>query len=197
MKERWNRFIDRVNRSALISRARELFESMSPRDRRLFVMLACFLVLGLLSTAVYSGNKYLNRQEQDIARKQDQLTRVLTIRMEHETLKRQIEALENELKSDADFNLTSFLERSSNDIGFDRTVNIQTKGETAGDGFTERAVEVKVRKAPLDKIIRLLYMVEVAPQRLSIKSLRIRTAFGSREKLDADFEVTLLTPQEA
>ncbi len=159
-------------------------------------MLMSFFVVVGISGAVYSARQYEKRLEQDIARKQEQLARVLDVRVEHENLKTRIAAREEELKRNPDFNLTSFLEREANTVGFTQPVNIQSKGDVANDGFREITADVKIRKADLPKIVDYLHRIETAPHRLTVKELRIRTTFGSKSELDADLEVSHLAPQE-
>lgn len=194
---RFGAFMNRVGDSALIVRFRTLYESLSPRDRRLFIGLVVFFVLLVLGFASWSGNRYLVKLEQDNTRKQEQLGRVLEARMAHEELRGQIDALEALLKQNGDFNLTSFLERLANEQQFPQTVNIQTKGEQVKEGVKEVTVEVRIRKAPLEKIVRYLHAIESAPQHLQVRNLRIRTTFNSRSELDLELEVVVLAPQEA
>ena len=196
LKERWASFTARLGQATLIVRARTLYESLSPRDRRLFLMLVSFFALALVGGGIWLGNKHLTRLEQEITRKQDQLKRIEEVRTEHETLKAQIAQLEGQMKQNPDFNLTSFLERAATEVAFTEAPTIQTKGETANEGFREIAVDVRLRKASLDKIVTYLHKIETAPERLTVKNLRIRTTFGSRSSLDVDIEVSVMAPQE-
>jgi general secretion pathway protein M len=196
LKERASQLSDRVAQASLVVRAREMYESLSPRDRRLFIMLVSFFALLLVGGGTLSARNYLKRRQQELERKQGQLTRVEEVRAEHEALKGQISKLEEELKRDSNFNLTAFLERTSTEVGFTEPVNIQSKGETVNNGFKEIAVEVRIRKASLDRLVSYLYLIENAPQRLTMKSLRIHTAFGNKSDLDAELEVSMLAPQE-
>jgi general secretion pathway protein M len=196
MKERLSRLTDRVGNVALIKKASALYESLSPRDRRLLWLLVGFFSLAGLGGTGWAGKTYLSRLDRDIQRKQDQLSRVEAVRTEHQTLKAQIDKLEQELKQNPDFNLTAYLERTSTEVGFTDPANIQSKGEVAGDGFKEISVDVRVRKAPLDKIVTYLYQIERSPQRLNVKRLRVYPAFGSKTDLNAELEVSVLAPQE-
>lgn len=197
LKARFEALVTKVGQSSFVVRFRTLYESLSPRDRRLFIGLVGFLIALVVGSAAYSGNRYLQRLSQDNIRKQDQLVRVMEIRMAHDELKQQIDALEAQLKTNGEFNLTSFLERTANDLQFPQTVNIQTKGEQVTEGVRALAVEVKIRKAPLKKILRYVHAIESTAQRLQVKNLRIRTTFNSRQELDCELEVVVLTPQES
>lgn len=197
LKARFEALVTRIGQSSLVVRFRTLYESLSPRDRRLFIGLVAFFIAIVVGSAAYSGNRYLQRLSQDNIRRQEQLVRVLEIQLAHDELKGQIDALEALLKSNGDFNLTSFLERTANDLQFPQTVNIQTKGESVAEGVRSLAVEVKIRKAPLEKILRYLHAIESTAQRLQVKNLRIRTTFNSRQELDCELEVIVLTPQDS
>lgn len=196
-KARVDALISRIGNSSLVVRFRSLYDSLSPRDRRLFMGLVAFLVLLLVGSASWSGNRYLQRLNQENLRRQEQLVRVLEVQLSHEELKRQIDALETQLKSNEEFNLTSFLEREANTLAFPQSVNIQTKGDSVNEGVRSLSVEVKIRKAPLEKIVKYLHVIESAKERLQVQNLRIRTTFNSRAELDCELEVVVLTPQES
>ncbi|MFM7202429.1 MAG: hypothetical protein ACKO6N_16725 [Myxococcota bacterium] len=196
LKVRFAALVNRIGNASLVVRFRTLYESLSPRDRRLFIGLSAFFLMVLVGTAAWSGNRYLNRLEQENQRKQEQLVRILEVQLGYDELKKQITDLEAQLKGNVEFNLTSFLENTANTISFPNQVNIQSKGEETNEGVRSVKAEVKVRKAPLESILKYLHAVESAPQRLHVKNLRIRTTFNSRAELDMELEVVVLTPQE-
>ncbi len=195
--QRWAGFKTRLSNNQTVSKGITLYRSMSPRDQRLFIGLIVAILVGVVALGFISGRRYIHRLNEDIARKEQQLQRLVDVRSDYVQLKSRIEALEEKMGKGEDFSLTAFLERSANGIGFSEPVNIQSRGETANEGFTETLVDVKIRKAALDQIIRYLFAVETAPQQLRIKSVRLKTTFRSRELLDAEIEVVQLIPREA
>jgi hypothetical protein len=58
-------------------------------------------------------------------------------------------------------------------------------------------VGVKLRKRSLEELVRYLYAIETAPQRLTVKSLRVRTSYRSKSELNISLDVTALKPQES
>lgn len=195
-KEEKSSFLKRISELGPIAKISSFFESLSSRDRRLFLFMLSVVIIAFFGVSSLWGRSYIRRLNEDIDRKKDQLARIQEIESEHTSLVEQIKKLEDSLKSGKDFNLTAFLERVGNDISFPSPISIQSKGEASNNGFSEKTMEVRIRKAPLDKVTKYLYQVEGAPERLNVKTMRIRTAFGSRSDLDADFEISYLIPQE-
>ncbi len=197
LKERWSHPGERLARWTPIAKANSLLDSMSPRDRRLFLFMVTTIVVVVTLLAVLQAKKHLRYLEQEIARKEQQLALVQAETTRFENLKRQISALEKQLGENPDFNLTAFLEREADKVGMADAISINTRGETAKEGFLETMVSVKLRKRSLVDVVRYLYAIETAPQLLVVKSLRIRTTYRSRSDLNVDIDVSIMTPQEA
>ena len=196
LRERWNQTGEKVARWAPFAKVNNLLDSMSPRDRRLLLFMVTTIVVVLTLIAVIQAKKHLRYLEQEIGRKEQQLELVQAETERYQTLKQQISAIEKQLRENPDFNLTAFLEREADKLGMSEAISINTRGETAKEGFLETLVNVKLRKRSLVDIVRYLYAIETAPQHLVIKSLRIRTSYGSRSDLNVDIDVSIMTPQE-
>ncbi len=196
LHERWSRAGDKVARWTPFAKVNSLLDSMSPRDRRLLLFMVTTIVVVVTLVAVLQAKKHLRYLEQEIARKQQQLELVRAETERYQALKQQIAAIEKQLSENPDFNLTAFLEREADKLGMSDAISINTRGETAKEGFLETLVNVKLRKRSLVDIVRYLYAIETAPQHLVIKSLRIRTSYGSRSDLHVDLDVSIMTPQE-
>src|SRR5688500_14001984 len=103
LKDRWNQLSERVSQASIVVRARTLFESLSPRDRRLLLLLVGFFTLALIGAGSLASRNYVRRLEQEITRKQGQFDRVEQVRSEHDALKAEIATKEQELKQDQNF----------------------------------------------------------------------------------------------
>ncbi len=197
LRERLGNLQERISRWTPIAKANSLFDSMSPRDRRLFIFMVSTIFVVVTLLVVVQARKHLRYLEQEITRKEQQLALVQAETERYQKLKRQISALEKQLGENPDFNLTAFLEREADKLDMADAISINSRGETAKEGFTETTVSVKLRKRSLVDVVRYLYAIETAPQLLVVKSLRIRTTYGSRANLNVDIDISIMTPQEA
>jgi len=65
-----------------------------------------------------------------------------------------------------------------------------TSAPAIDDLYKEKSVDVEIRKIPLNKIVDLLYKVQVGRSLLKVSNLRIRTRFDNPDLIDVNFRIS-------
>lgn len=179
----------------LYHRIRERIQqvSASKRDKRAVIISAIaisvfiiFTIFQFLSTGTESLTKKVDALNSD-------LEKVKNLRERLEQSNRRISQLTSSYKS-GDEALISVVEdilvNEQIDRGSFSIKDSNTSAQVPDDLYDEKSVDVEIRKIPLNKIVDLLYKVQVGQSLLKVSNLRIRTRFDNPGLIDVNFRIS-------
>jgi uncharacterized coiled-coil DUF342 family protein len=179
----------------LYHRIRERIQqvSASKRDKRAVMIsviavsvLIIFIIFQFLSTGTERLTKKVNALNSD-------LEKIENLRKQLEQSNRQISQLTSSYKS-GDEALISVVEdilvNEQIDRGSFSIKDSNTSSPATDDLYKEKSVDVEIRKIPLNKIVDLLYRVQVGQSLLKVSNLRIRTRFDAPDLIDINFRIS-------
>jgi len=181
VKEWWGRLLNAYN-------------GLEPRERLLVTISGSLLALALLYVVVVSPMLgAAGRGEQRLATADQQLQNMQRLRREFDDVSGRLTDIEQRIRSGARGNLRTTLET----LARQANVNVESMEPEATSShpvYRETKVEVGLHSVTLAQTVNYLHQIEVAPQALSVKSLRIRTRPEQPELLDVTFTVSSFEP---
>jgi general secretion pathway protein M len=167
--------------------------SASKRDKRAVIIsvtaISAFIIF-ILFQFLSSGTERLTKKVDAL---NSDLGKIENLRMQLEESNRQISQLTSSFKS-GDEALISVVEdilvNEQIDRGSFSIKDSNTSAPAIDDLYKEKSVDVEIRKIPLNKIVDLLYKVQVGRSLLKVSNLRIRTRFDNPDLIDVNFRIS-------
>ncbi len=167
--------------------------SASKRDKRAVIISAItisvfivFIIFQFLSTGTERLTKKVDALNSD-------LEKIENLRKRLEESNRRISQLTSSYKS-GDEALISVVEdilvNEQIDRGSFSIKDSNTSAPPTEDLYKEKSVDVEIRKVPLNKVVDLLYKVQVGRSLLKVSNLRIRTRFDNPDLIDVNFRIS-------
>jgi type II secretory pathway component PulM len=164
------------------------FERLSPRERgALGGLAAALLVVGVLLVGwiIQSGLEEIETTNDDTRRALRDLEKHKDAYM---VQRQRIAALEVRM-SRTPLELNRFVETAASAVG----VSIAESGEipaVVGERYTQRGVEIKLRKVGIEQLGKLLRELENSPHIVQITSLSVNTRWNQHQDLDVEMTVS-------
>ncbi len=171
--------------AATLSAVRGALAGLSPREKRLLIMLAVvFGVLVFLGMTWWSSSK-LEAIERDCADTKDALRTIQRMRprIAARTARRDAMLLRYHTRAPA---LTSFVEQQARASHVQVAESLDRPHTPAGRRFTERSVSIRLRAVGIDALADFMDRIESAEFPVAITSVRIRRRFGEANRYDVD-----------
>ncbi len=181
-----------MEKSGLLSRIDQFLIRLSTREKWMLGgggLVALFLILYFMM--VDPTLERMAQLDRLIPRKEQDLSELLKLKQEYQSISDEIEAIEKRLPAEGIFSPLSFLEenaaknRIKNNIAFIRPLTSQAHKSR----YREMPVEVKFEKVTLSQIIPFLSALENGPHPLRIKRISMKTQFSNADLLDVTFLV--------
>ncbi|MFZ5874971.1 MAG: type II secretion system protein GspM [Nitrospirota bacterium] len=146
-------------------------------------------VYGLAVDPLLERNALLDRR---IANRQEDFDRVSKLSAEYRVAADQVAILDQRVSTTpGSFALLSFLEESATAQQIrNRLASIRPQPAQTSAPYREVTAEVKLEAITLPQIVAYLEALDRAPQRLRIKSLRLKTRYADPKLLDGSFVVS-------
>ncbi len=163
-------------------------ERLSPRERRLVGGLGItfiVVIVAIVGLLIQSG---LDEIEERNAAIHKALRDIEKHREAYSAQRRRIAALESRMKR-APLELNRFVETNASAVG----VSIAESGEIApvkGKKYTQRGVEIKLRKVKIEELAKLLKELENSPHIVQITRLSVNSRWGQHEELDVEMIIS-------
>jgi hypothetical protein len=180
------------------NRVEELFSSLnrlSPRERRavggLALALLAVVVVGM-GYFILSGLEAIELQNESTRKALKDLERYGSQFM---VQRRRIAALEVRMARPT-LELNSFVEEKAKAVG----VTIAESDELSpveGERYTQRGLEVKLRKIKIDELAKLLKAIEEVPNIVQVTRLTVNSRWNEHEDLDVEIVVSTFERQKA
>jgi general secretion pathway protein M len=174
-----------ANVAAAISTVRGAMAGLSPREKRLLLLLAVvFGVLTFIGLYWYTSSK-LADIERDSAEIKDSLRTIQRMRgrIAQRIASRDAILVRYQTRAPA---LTSFVEEQAGAAHVQVSESQDRPPVPAGRRFTERSVSIRLRAVGIDAVTDFMDRIEAAPFPVAITSVRIRRRFGEANKFDVD-----------
>jgi general secretion pathway protein M len=177
----WNRLLD-------------AFNGLEARER-----LLVSLVLGLFGIAFFYlaiVNPLLalaDRGEQRLATADQQLAAMQRLRRAYDDIQGRLVDVEQRIQQGARGNLRTTLETLAQQASV-KVESMEPQASPSHPKYRETKVEVGLKNVTLAQTVHYLHQIDIAPQALSVKSLRIRTRAEQPELLDVTFTVSSFEP---
>ncbi|MDA2920036.1 hypothetical protein MYX76_11195 [Desulfobacterota bacterium AH_259_B03_O07] len=167
--------------------------SSSRRDKRAVVISAfalSILLLFLIFQFFSSGTEKLAKKANVL---ESDLNRIGTLRNELVDANKTISKITSSIKS-GDEALISVVEdilvRESISRGNFSIKDSNPRAPAVDDLYNEKSVDVEIKKIPLNKMVDLLYKIQIRPSFLKVSKLRIRTRFDEPDLMDVNFRIS-------
>jgi type II secretory pathway component PulM len=145
-------------------------------------------VYGLVIDPLLERHARLDRR---IANRQEDLDRVTRLTAEYRVAADQVAGLDRRVSTTGTFSLLSFLEESASAQQIrNRLTSIRPQPVQTLAPYREVTAEVKLEAITLTQVVSYLEALDRAPQRLRVKSLRLKTRYADPKLLDGSFVVS-------
>ncbi|MFO0644999.1 MAG: hypothetical protein U0326_02100 [Polyangiales bacterium] len=171
--------------AATLSAVRGALAGLSPREKRLLIILAVvFGVLTFIGVSWWSSSQ-LEAIERDCADTKEALRTIqrLRPRIAARNARRDAMLLRYHTRAPA---LTSFVEEQARASHVQVAESQDRPPTPAGRRFTERAVSIRLRAVGIDALADFMDRIESAEFPVAITSVRIRRRFGEANRYDVD-----------
>ena len=173
---------------AQLTRLRDRWERLSPRERTLVTAMGVTFVAMTTLVTGFLISDGLSSVEEKNAELRQALHDLETQREPYLKAKAKASQLETRLGR-TPVQLQGFLEQVAKDTG----VQIPESNEeqpVVGKQFTERSVNLNLKRVPLESLARFLRGIETGPNLVVVTALRVATRDDKHQELDADITVT-------
>lgn len=181
MSELWNRLLN-------------AFNGLEARERMLVSIVGLLVAAALLYLAVVGPIlRASDRGEERHASADQRLAMMQRLRRDYDDVQGRLADVEQRIQRGARSELRTTLESLAQQASV-KVDSMEPQASPAHPKYRETKVEVGLRNATLAQTVHYLHQIDIAPQALSVKSLRIRTRAEQPELLDVSFTVSSFEP---
>ena len=181
MSEWWNRLLN-------------AFNGLAQRERLLVSIVGLMFGAALVYLVVIGPIlRASDRGEERHASADQQLQMMQRLRRDYDDVQGRLADVEQRIRRGAKSELRTTLESLAQQASV-KVDSMEPQASPAHPKYRETKVEVALRNATLAQTVNYLHQIDVAPQALSIKSLRIRTRAEQPDLLDVTFTVSSFEP---
>ena len=176
------------------NRLRNAFLGLDPRERTLVSLALGLLGLILVWTLVLSPLLgAAARRGQQLETADQRLDVMERLRRDYDDVQGRLADVEQRIQRGARSELRTTLESLAQQASV-KVDSMEPQASPAHPKYRETKVEVGLRNATLAQTVHYLHQIDIAPQALSVKSLRIRTRAEQPDLLDVTFTVSSFEP---
>jgi len=181
MSELWNRVVNAYN-------------GLEPRERVLVSIVGLLLAVALFYLAVIGPLvRATGRGEERLAAADQRLQVMQRLRRDYDDVQGRLADVEQRIRRGARSELRTTLESLAQQ-GSVKVESMEPQASPAHPKYRETKVEVALKNVTLAQTVQYLHQIDIAPQALSVKSLRIRTRPEQPGLLDVTFTVSSFEP---
>lgn len=164
-----------------------MFHQLSQRERLILLAGGFFLLVVLGWFAVISPYRQaMATLDGKIAARQNQLEDLRGLQQQYLQLKQSLEQAERRMDQATTFSIFAFMENlAARHVDRANLVSMRPQPAAEREGFREESVEIKLDRVGLGQLVGLLQDMETAESPLQVKSLRIKTRFDDKRRLDS------------
>jgi type II secretory pathway component PulM len=166
---------------------RDRYERLSQRERTMVGALGVTFILMITLIGGFFITDGLASLEERNSDARQALKDIESQRDNYLRARAKVNQLESKLGQQP-IQLGGFLEQAAKDSG----IQIPESNESSapiGKQYTERAIDLRLTKVPLDALAQFLKRIESGPNLVVVKALQIRTRDDKHQELDVDMTV--------
>ena len=180
--------------SAWWTRLLDAFNGLEARERMLVLIVGVLVLAALLYVLVVGPILRASQRGEDRLATADQRLQVMQrLRRDYDDVKGRLADVEQRIQRGARSELRTTLESLAQQASV-KVESMEPQASPAHPKYRETKVEVGLRSVTLAQTVHYLHAIDIAPQALSVKSLRIRTRPEQPELLDVTFTVSSFEP---
>lgn len=170
-----------------------IIKNLSLREKRaITVMAVCIGLAFVVKFVIFPALDRRTRLEKAIAVKTKQMTEIILLKNEYESLVRQnARAKQQFARREKGFTLFSFMDRLAGQAGVKETISYMKPFTIArkDSPFKTTQVELKLSGVIMDRFVSYLQMVETSPNMVYVRKLSISKPDGEKGLLNAILQV--------
>ena len=158
-------------------KALDAFAALPPRDRMLAAGLIISTFFGGLGFGVYSMNKTLKAERQEIERVGKSVELIQVLQAEQASLESEVAQIEESLAKNATTDLSAFLEQSATKSGFnpkEKNMQVREKSTTKAGRLQEKVFSVSLSNLTSEEFAKFLFQTETSGYPLKIQTSTIK-----------------------
>lgn len=158
-------------------KALDAFAALPPRDRMLAAGLIISTFFGGLGFGVYSMNKTLKAERQEIERVGKSVELIQVLQAEQASLESEVAQIEESLAKNATTDLSAFLEQSATKSGFnpkEKNMQVREKSTTKDGRLQEKVFSVSLSNLTSEEFAKFLFQTETSGYPLKIQTSTIK-----------------------
>ena len=158
-------------------KALDAFAALPPRDRMLAAGLIISTFFGGLGFSVYSMNKTLNVERQEIERVGKSVELIRVLQAEQASLESEVSQIEESLAKNATTDLSAFLEQSATKSGFnpkEKNMQVREKSTTKDGRLQEKVFSVSLSNLTTEEFAKFLFQTETSGYPLKIQTSTVK-----------------------
>jgi len=176
--------------SELWNRVLNAFNGLEARERLLVSIVGLLLAAALLYLAVVGPIlRASDRGEARLATADQRLQVMQRLRRDYDDVEGRLADVEQRIQRGSRGELRTTLELLAQQASV-KVESMEPQASPAHSKYRETKVEVGLKNVTLTQTVHYLHQIDIAPQALSVKSLRIRTRPEQPELLDVTFTVS-------
>ena len=176
------------------SRLLDAFNGLEARERLLVSIVGSLLLAAILYVLVVGPILRASQRGEDRLATADQRLQVMQrLRRDYDDVKGRLADVEQRIQSGARSELRTTLESLAQQASV-KVESMEPQASPAHPKYRETKVEVGLKNVTLAQTVHYLHQIDIAPQALSVKSLRIRTRAEQPDLLDVSFTVSSFEP---
>ena len=176
------------------SRILDAFNGLEARERLLVSIVAVLALAAILYVAVIGPILRASQRGEDrLATADQQLAVMQRMRRDYDDVKGRLADVEQRIQRGARSELRTTLEALAQQASV-KVESMEPQTSPAHPRYRETKVEVGLKNVTLAQTVHYLHQIDIAPQALSVKSLRIRTRAEQPDLLDVSFTVSSFEP---
>jgi len=180
--------------SAWWNRLLDAFNGLEARERLLVSIVAVLCLAALLYVLVVGPILRASQSGEDrLAAAGQELAVMQRLRRDYDDVKGRLADVEQRIQRGARSELRTTLEALAQQASV-KVESMEPQASPAHPKYRETKVEVGLKNVTLAQTVHYLHQIDIAPQALSVKSLRIRTRADQPDLLDVSFTVSSFEP---
>ena len=172
----------------------DAFNGLESRERLLVSIVAVLAIAAMLYVLVVGPILRASQRGEDrLATADQQLAVMQRLRRDYDDVKGRLADVEQRIQRGARSELRTTLESLAQQASV-KVESMEPQASPAHPKYRETKVEVGLKNVTLAQTVHYLHQLDIAPQALSVKSLRIRTRAEQPDLLDVSFTVSSFEP---
>ncbi len=158
-------------------RALDAFAGLPPRDRMLAAGLIVSTFFGGLGFGVYSMNKTIKSERQEIERLGKSVELIQVLQAEQASLESEVAQIEESLAKNATTDLSAFLEQSATKSGFnpkEKNMQVREKSTSKDGRLQEKVFSVSLSDLSTEEFSKFLFQTETSGYPLKIQTSTVK-----------------------